>query len=158
MKLISRHWRKIYRSDPKDWNMPLLEPCTNDELEALCRLLGVPYSGTKSARVVRLLDMADLRVELSEWGEYRSDDFGESHKKAYKIAEQVVSRYKKRELIVMAKRAKIFRGLPKRGLVIGLLQWRDRCRLRGQRFNEELRKATIVQYYLPGIKRHEWEE
>jgi len=130
----------------------MIEPCTGDELEALCRLLGVPYSGTKAARVVRLLDMADLRMTLSTWGEYDHEDFMKSHKKAYEIAKEVAAKYKKTELIGMAKRAKVFYSLPKHGIVISLLQWRDKCRSMGQKFNEEIRKVSQVQYLLPGIK------
>jgi len=130
----------------------MLEPCTLDELEALCRLMGVAHSGTKAVRIARLLDMAALRIELAEWGEYRVDDFMESHKEAHKIAEEVTARYKRKELIAMAKRAKTFYSIPKHGIVIGLLQWRERCRMQGQRFNDEIKQAPrVVQYVLPGF-------
>lgn len=148
MRLTSRHWNKIYRSHPEDWTRDMLELCTGDELEALCRLLGTPHSGTKAVKTIRLLDMANLRIELATWGESNSD-----HKKAHEIATGVCARYKRTDLVAMARRAKTFYSPPKRGIVIGLLQWRDQCRRFGQKFNDEIRRAATcnVQYILPGF-------
>ena len=151
MKLTSRHWSKVWRSHPKGWDRDILEPCTGDELEALCRLMGVPHSGVKAVKKTRLLDMADLRIELSTWGEYHDSDLIKAHDKAHEIATDICGRYKRPDLVAMAKRAKTFYSLPKRGLVIGLLQWRHWCRMRGQKFNNELRQVAQVQYILPGF-------
>lgn len=129
----------------------MLTECTGDELEALCRLLGIPYSGTKVVKINRLLDMADLRVTLSTWGEWHCDDFHEAQKKARELAEEIVTRYKRSELVAMARRAKIFYGVPKFGIVVALLQWRDECRMKGYLFNDEIKNATKVQYVLPGF-------
>lgn len=142
----------MYRSDPKDWTRGILEPCTGDELEALCRLMGIPHSGVKGIRVTRLLDMANLRIELASWGEYQDDDLTKVHEKAHKIAEDICGRYKHVELVALAKRARTFYGLPKRGIILSLLQWRDRCRTRGQKFNSEIRQVTKIQYVLPGFE------
>jgi len=151
MKLKSRYWSKIYRSHIEDWTKGVLSPCTSDELEALCRLLGVPYSGTKGAKITRLLDMANLRMELTTWGEYKDDDYVKAHEKAHEIATDICVKFKRVDLVAMARRAKAFYSLPKRGIVISLLQWRDRCRMRGQQFNELIKKTRKVQYVLPGF-------
>ncbi len=149
--MVSRHWGKMHRSNPKDWTQDTLELCTSDELEALCRLIGVSHSGSKSVKSTRLLDMASLRVELSAWGEYRDDDYLKTHEKVHEIAIDICERYKRADLVAMAKRAKTFYSLPKRGIVIGLLQWRARCRIKGQKFNDELKRVTKLQYIFPGF-------
>lgn len=110
-----------------------MSPCTLDELSALCRLLGIPHSGTKDKRVARLLDLISLRQELAGWGEYDGDN-----RKAHVIAEEVMSRYTRPQLVGMAKRSKVFYSTTKRGIVIALLQWRSACRRQGQEFNREL--------------------
>lgn len=141
----------MYHSKPKEWTHSILELCTSDELEALCLLMGIPYSGIKAVKVARLLDMADLRTEVSTWDEYHDNDYVKAHEKVHEIAIDICGKYKRVELIAMAKRAKTFYSLPKRGIVIGLLQWRTRCRQKGQKFNDELRRATQIQYVLPGF-------
>lgn len=151
MKLISYRWIELYRSHPKDWTEKMLSPCIGDELEALCRLMGIPYSGTKEEKVKRLLVTAALRTELAAWGEFKSDDPIQRHEKAWDLVREIVPKYKKKQLVQMAKVAKIFYGTNKTGIVLGLLQWRNRCRKIGQNFNKGLQQAASVQYVLPGI-------
>ncbi len=151
MKLTSHRWVKLYRSYPKDWTEEMLSPCTGDELEALCRLIGCPHSGTKEVRIKRLLSVAILRTELATWGEYNSDNPLQRQEKARQLVNEIVPNYKKKQLVQMAKVANIFYSTNKAGIVLGLLQWRDRCRKRGQDFNNELRQAAFVQYMLPGL-------
>jgi hypothetical protein len=141
----------MYRSKPKGWTQNSLELCTGDELKALCLLMGVPHSGPKAVTITRLLDTAALRVELSTWGEYRNDDYLKSHEKVHEIATDICARYKRADLVALAKKAKTFYSLPKRGIVIALLQWRDRCRVKGQKFNNEIKRARRIQYILPGF-------
>lgn len=145
MKLVSKVWNEVYRSKPQDWNNALLEECSGDELKALLLLMGVAHSGTKATKIARLLETAALRIELAAWGEHGS------HAEAHKIADDVIARYNRIELRTMAKRAKVFCSLPKRGIVISLLQWRDRCRRKGQNFNKEIRRVAKVQRRLPGF-------
>lgn len=82
------------------------------------------------------------------------DDYIKAHDKAHEIATEVCARYKRPALVLLAKKAKSFYSLPKRGIVIGLLKWRDNCRRKGQKFNDEIRrarKASQRQYILPGF-------
>lgn len=144
MNLTSFRWQQLYRSDPREWSHAMLEPCTLDELEALCRLLGVPYSGTKAERISRSLDMAALRGELATWGEYEG-----SKDRAHAIADEVARRYTRSQLVALAKRAGIFYGVNKRGLAIGLLRWRDNCRRRGAEFLRDLRSTAVRQLSMP---------
>ena len=139
MKLLSERWQSLYRSRPGEWDEALLAAATGDELEALCRLMGIAHSGTRTQRVARLLAMAALRRELATWGEYQGSEG--AHKLAYAIAQ----RYTKAALLRLSRQAGLFIGTNKCGLATGLLSWRARCRARGQAFDDELRRAAVVQ-------------
>ena len=99
--------------------------------------MGIPHSGTRFEQVDRLLDMASIRVELATWGEFQGVAAN-----AHALSDEITPRYKRPALYALAKRAGLFTSTTKRGLVIGLLQWRDTCRRRGAAFDEELRRAT----------------
>lgn len=152
MKLTSLHWVKIRNSKPRDFTPAMLHLCTSDELVALCHLLGIPYSGTKPFKISRILDICDLRQELSTWGEYQDTDFLRAHEKAHSIATLICARYKRSDLILLAKRAKTFYSLPKLGIVTALLSWRDRSRYKGKQFNSQLHELAKVQYVFPFIR------
>lgn len=143
MKLTSLLWQQLYKSNPATWTEALLSPCTLDELEGLSRLLGVAFSGSREQRIERILIAASLRVELSGWGEYEGNPV-----RAHGLADQVAPRYTRKALITLAKRAGVYHGVSKRGIVIGLLQWRDGCRKKGQEFNNLLKQNAVVQYQM----------
>ena len=140
LRLTSPRWQQLYRSKPTDWNAAMLAPCTLDELEALCRMMGIAHSGTRIERIARLLDMTNLRVELATWGEFQG-----VAQNAHVIASEIATRYRKPALTALARRAGLFISTTKVGLIIGLLQWRDSCRRNGAEFNEEIRRALASQ-------------
>lgn len=143
MNLTSHRWTDLYKSNPATWTTEMLEPCTGDELEALCRLLGIPHSGTKQARIARLLDMAKLRTELRRWGTFTG------HEEAHALASKVEKLYTRKTLVALARRAGVYHGVPKHGIVIGLLSWREKCRQAGQEFDKQLRDSAVKQFVLP---------
>lgn len=138
LTLLSETWRQLRNSSPASWTKEALAPATNDELEALSRLMGIPYTGTKPERIARLLDMASLRVELSTWPAID----GASHEETHARVAEVAQRYKRPQLVALSKRADLFTSTTKHGLVIGLLQWREQSRRRGQEFQAQLKQAT----------------
>ena len=140
LRLTSQRWWRLYVSRPADWNAATLRDCTAEELEALCRLLGIAYSGTRDERCARLLDMAALRGELATWGEFQG-----VAQNAHSLASAIATRYRKPALVALARRAGLFVSTSKVGLIIGLLQWRDSCRRRGTAFNDEIRRALASQ-------------
>lgn len=140
MKLMSVTWQKLYRAPSTDWTAAVLEPCSLDELEALSRLMGVAHSGTKPQRIERLLRMAAVRAELGEWGEPHGD-----HAASHALAAELEKRYTRKRLMELAKQAGVFYSINKRGLVLGLLQWRDACRRRGREFNRQLQENSVKQ-------------
>ncbi|MCL4296244.1 MAG: hypothetical protein KJ077_10970 [Anaerolineae bacterium] len=144
LKLTSTHWQQLYKSNPATWTKETLTLCSLDELEGLARLLGIPYSGSRDERIERILNAVSLRVELAGWGEYEG-----SSVHAHELATEIITRYSKKELVVLARRAGVYYGVPKRGIVVGLLQWRDACRRRGQEFDTHLREKSMVQYVMP---------
>src|SRR6266545_7502180 len=66
--------RQAVRTDPRDWTADDLAPlraeyghdisCPSADL---CRLMGIPHSGTKPAKIARLRDAADLRGILATY-------------------------------------------------------------------------------------------
>ena len=51
-------FRAVLKRSPADWTPASLVVLSAAELEYLCRLLAIPHSGTKLARIRRLLDAA----------------------------------------------------------------------------------------------------
>ena len=111
----------MLRTSPADWTAGQLAQLTATELEYLCRLLAIPHSGPKAARVARLLDAADLRTILAP----------------YTHPDQMTPFFSRRTLAALAKRAGIYPGGSKWGLANGLLGWRNECRRKGQQFHDE---------------------
>ena len=89
-------------------------------------MLGVAHSGTKPAKIARLLDLAELRGILAP----------------YKRPGQMTPFFSRATLAQMCRRAGVYAGLNKYGLAAGLLSWRNDCRRRGQEFHAELRDAA----------------
>lgn len=118
-------FRSVLRSSPADWNAEILADLRAVELEALCRLMAIPHSGTKAERCARLLDAADLRATLAP----------------YKTPGQMTPFFSRRTLASLANRAGIWAGGTKWGLANGLLGWRNACRTKGQRFRAEMQAA-----------------
>jgi hypothetical protein len=116
----------ILRTSPADWTADQLTQLSAIELEYLCRLLAIPHTGTKSARVGRLLDAADLRTILAP----------------YTHPDQMTPIFSHRTLAALAKRAGTWNGGSKWGLANGLLGWRNECRRKGQQFHDETTTAA----------------
>jgi hypothetical protein len=121
--------RAALNTPPHRWTHPQLSGLRAAELGALCRLLGVPHSGTKAQRIARLLDVADLRTTLA----------------SYERPGQMTPFFSRKSLAAMARRAGIYAGSNKYGLAAGLLNWRNECRRRGQEFYAELQAAHARQ-------------
>jgi hypothetical protein len=93
------------------------------ELQILAKLLGCPYYGTRETLIVRLLAQSELRFKLARFTD-NPDEMGSS--------------YRRESLRDMCREAGIWRPGNKRALSAGLLNWRDRCRARGQAFLAEM--------------------
>ena len=120
------HLRTALRTPPADWTPASLAQLTGTELEYLCRLLAIPHSGPKAARIARLLDAADLRTILA----------------SYTHPDQMTPIFSRRTIAALAKRAGIWNGGSKWGLANGLLGWRNECRRKGQQFHDETTTAA----------------
>lgn len=118
----------VMRTTPHRWTKAQLDGLRGIELEALCRLLGIPHSGAKAAKVARLLDLAELRTRLAP----------------FERPDQLADRYRLHELRRMARRAGTYAYTTKYGVAAGLLQWRNEARLRGQAFYAEVKAARAL--------------
>jgi len=117
------------KTPPDRWTRDQLTVLRAVELAYLCRLLGVAHSGTKAARIARLLDMADLRTILAP----------------YERPDQMTPFFSRRSLVQLCKRAGAYAHSTKYGLAAGLLSWRNECRRKGQAFHAEMRAARAAQ-------------
>lgn len=111
---------KLYRDfNHEGWNEFDLEELPLRELQFLCRMLGLPHSGTRAVVIVRLLSCRIVRLELSKF----PDD-----------VEPVVESFTRSRLHWMCCQAKLWKSGNKRGLARVLLMWRNECRDKGQKF------------------------
>jgi hypothetical protein len=109
------------------WNEFELPKLALRELLVLAKLLGSPSYGTKETVIVRLLAQRELRLKLASFANDRED---------------LAISYKRESLRDMCREADIWRSGNKRALSAGLLNWRERCRARGQAFLAEMRSLA----------------
>ena len=120
----------MYDFQSERWNEFELPKLSLRELLALAKLLGCPSCASKEAVTFRLLAHRKLRLKLSRLADN---------------AEELANSYKRESLRDMCREAGIWRSGNKRALAAGLLNWRDRCRARGQAFLAEMRSLAKVQ-------------
>jgi hypothetical protein len=118
--------RQAIRTHPADWTAANLAELRAEELADLCRLMGIPHSGTKPTKIARLLNAADLRTILA----------------SYNHPDQMTPYFSRKSLVGLAKRAGVYPGGNKYGLAAGLINWRNECRRIGQAYLEETRAAA----------------
>ena len=117
----------VYDFHSERWNEFELSKLCMLELQALAKLLGCPSYGTKEALIVRLLAQRELRFKLARF----TDN-----------PEELAISYRRESLRDMCREAGIWRSGNKRALSAGLLNWRDRCRARGQAFLAEMQSLA----------------
>lgn len=130
-------WRtlleKLMNTSPLEWQASDLAALSARDLRTLCRLMGVPYSGTAETLRGRLLTIARLRVALSQF------DTIDAMKATFKL----------KTLQAMCRDAKIWIGGNKRQCSASLLNWRNECRTSGIKYLkiyrwENKRKAQLA--------------
>ena len=117
----------VYDFQSERWNEFEVSKLSMRELQALAKLLGCPSHGTKEALIVRLLAQRELRFKLARF----TDN-----------PEELAISYRRESLRDMCREAGIWRSGNKRALSAGLLNWRDRCRARGQAFLAEMKSLA----------------
>ena len=117
----------MYDLQSERWNEFELPKLPLRELLAVGKLLGCPSCGSKEAVIVRLLAHRELRLKLSRFADN---------------PEELAKSYQCESLRDMCREAGIWRSGNKRALSAGLLNWRDRCRARGQAFLAEMRSLA----------------
>jgi hypothetical protein len=97
------------------------------ELQALCKLLGCPFYGTKETLVDRLLSQRALRLKLAPFTDNPAE---------------LAASMRRESLRDMCREAGIWRSGNKRALAAGLINSRDRCRARGKAFSTEMHSVS----------------
>lgn len=108
-------FRRLLRNE--GWSARSLSRLYGRELEALSLLLGIAKSGTIAKKASRLWFAYKLRQVLSRY----DDD-----------PNILAADFRAKELRYLAKTVGTYCWLNKRGIAASLLNWRNRCRLRGQ--------------------------
>jgi hypothetical protein len=117
----------MYDFRSQRWNELELPKLSLRELPVLAKLLGCPSFGSKETVFIRLLAQRELRFKLSRFANN---------------PQELTICYKRESLRDMCQEAGIWRSGNKRVLSAGLLNWRDRCRARGQAFLAEMRSLA----------------
>jgi hypothetical protein len=117
----------VYDFQSERWNESELPKLTLRKPQTLAKLLGSPSYGTKERLVARFLAQRELRFKLSRF----TDN-----------PEELAISYRRESLRDMCREAGIWRSGNKRALSAGLLNWRDRCRARGQAFLAEMQSLA----------------
>jgi hypothetical protein len=117
----------VYDFRSERWNEVELTKLSLRELQSLAKLLGCPSYGIKETLVVRLLAQRQLRFKLARFADN---------------ADELANSYLREALRDMCREAGTWRSGNKRALAVGLLNWRDRCRARGQSFLSEMRSLA----------------
>jgi hypothetical protein len=117
----------MYDFQSERWNEFELPKLSLRELLALAKLLGCPSCGSKETVIVRLLAQRELRLKLAVL---------QTIPRSWQIP------VRRESLRDICREAGIWRSGNKRALSAGLLNWRDRCRARGQAFLAEMRSLA----------------
>ncbi|MBA3471061.1 MAG: hypothetical protein H0T53_15610 [Herpetosiphonaceae bacterium] len=112
-----------------EWTPALLLTLNNAELDGLAQFMGIAKSGTKDAKISRILAAADLRLTLSTVTDQQ----------------QLANSSRLKELRAFAQVAGTYRWSTKYGIAGGLLQWRNDCRRRGQEVYHQARQDARTQ-------------
>ena len=119
----------LLRIHVAEWTPALLMTLNNAELDGVAQLMGIAKSGTKDAKVSRILAAADLRLTLSTIID----------------EQQLAKAYSVKDLRAFAKVAGTYRWSTKYGIAGGLLHWRNDCRRRGQAVYEQAKQDARTQ-------------
>ena len=130
MKPVTHLFQELVRDvHSQRWTEDELAKLSGVELHALTKLLSCRSSGAKQSVIVRVLAYRQLRFKLAPF----SDD-----------PLPLANAYRRESLRDMCKEAGIWRSGNKRQLAAGLLTWRNRCRLNGQRFLANMNAVTAA--------------
>jgi hypothetical protein len=121
------------RSNPADWTAESLGVWNGTQLTLLCKLMGVPFGGSMSYKIEKLLEFGAMRVLLAPYDWPEGD-------RAAEVAtiQRLANAYKARELKGFCRRVQCYAGDTKYGMAASLLGWRNGCRQRGQAVLAEL--------------------
>lgn len=127
----------VMDANSERWNEFDLPKLSLLQMQTTARLLGCPFTGTKSSLVVRLLSVRLIRIKLSRF--------------ALEPA-AVAEAFQKRELQAMCKQAGLWRSGNKRQLGATLLSWRERCRKEGKKVLDEVLERTRLENHQMELK------
>lgn len=99
-----------------EWEWELLSTLSNEKIEALCLVMGICLSGTKSEKIERLKLTAEVRKFL------------------FNQTLESLQLLPKKTLIENAKKVGVIYYLNKYGIAAALLNWRSECNRKGKAY------------------------
>ena len=136
---------KFLKTPMTTWDFTLLEILNLKQLQNLCLLLGIPYSGTKRKLYERLEIAAELRLKILPFYQiaYRKENKNsiQQHEALVLAAIFFAGAYKSQDLRKLAKLAKIWIAPTKYGNALGLINWLRRTLLKGQQYYKEVKNS-----------------
>lgn len=114
-----------------------LKTRTKTELQSLCLALGIAYTGTITKLIDRILKVWELRTILKDFNN----------------PQEIIATFKGKELKEMCRTALLWLGGNKYSKSASLLNWRNKCRKRGQQWVDnavkEHNKKALLRYWGP---------
>ncbi|MFP4336412.1 MAG: hypothetical protein ACLFQP_00640 [Halothece sp.] len=105
---------------PWRWNWDEIKQLSNTEIEALCKVMGIASSGSKSQKIFRLKSVAEVRLFLN----------GKDLKTLQNLPKKV--------LVEKAKKVGVIHYLTKYAIAASLLNWRKSCNSRGMNYVKQI--------------------
>lgn len=129
--------RELVHTDLNGWTEDKLTQLSGVELTTCCQIIGVPFSGTKAAKVKRLTTLAALLYRFRRYDRNRDREL---------TPEQVMhfaKGFNGAELRDLCKQAGCYAGSTKYARAVALLAWRRACLSRGERFVSQVRNSRV---------------
>jgi hypothetical protein len=123
--LCSELWKDF---NHQGWNEYDLSTLPAADLVFLCRVAGIAHTGAREKLIVRLLSCRIVRFELSKF----ADD-----------PHAVAAAFNRDRLRWMCIQANLWKSGSKPQLAVVLLNWRNRCRMEGQKHLDACISETI---------------
>jgi hypothetical protein len=118
---------KCLHTPPWNWEWENFNYLTNEELEGLCLIMGIPYSGTKIKKIERLKTASNVRHFL--------------HNQSLESLQLLP----KKVLVENAKKAGTPSYLNKYGIAAALMNWRSECQRKGKEIVRQSREYAKTQ-------------
>jgi hypothetical protein len=131
---IMQTFKELVRLPLNQWNFVSFNNLSSAHLEALCILLGIPKSGSKTIKIKRLTNTVKVRI-IIEFYLTRCDSVEQA-------INTLAHEYKTTELKSLCRQVGVFCSLSnKRAIAVSLTNWRTSCINKGTKAYQEAKSV-----------------